>query len=51
MKIDFSGAFDRVDHQGILYRLCSVGIEGSELSILTVSVNPIIACYGGWLLE
>ena len=35
MQIDLSAAFDRVNHQGILYRLCSVGIEGSVLSILT----------------
>ena len=35
MQIDFSAAFDRVTHQGILYRLCSVGIGGSVLSILT----------------
>ena len=35
MQIDFSAAFDRVNHQGILYRLCSVGIGGSVLSILT----------------
>ena len=28
-------AFDRVNHQGILYKLCSVGIGGSVLSILT----------------
>ena len=34
-QIDFSAAFDRVNHQGILYKLCSVGIEGSVLSILT----------------
>ena len=33
--IDFSAAFDRVNHQGILYRLCSVGIGGSVFSILT----------------
>ena len=33
--IDFSAACDRVDHQGILYKLCSVGIGGSVLSILT----------------
>ena len=32
---DFSATFDRVNHQGILYKLCSVGIEGSVLSILT----------------
>ena len=35
MQIDFSAAFDRVYHQGIPYRLCSVGIGGSVLSILT----------------
>ena len=35
VQIDFSATFDRVNHQGILYRLCSVGIGGSELSILT----------------
>ena len=35
MQIDFSAAFDGVNHQGILYRLCSVGIRGSVLSILT----------------
>ena len=34
-QINFSAAFDRVNHQGILYRLCSVGIGGSVLSILT----------------
>ena len=33
--IDFTASFDRVNHQGILYRLCSVGIGGSVLSILT----------------
>ena len=35
VQIDFSAAFDRVNHQGILYRLCCVGIGGSVLSILT----------------
>ena len=35
VRIDFIGAFDRVNHQGILYKLCSVGIRGSVLSILT----------------
>ena len=34
-QIDFSAAFDRVNHQGIIYRLCSVGIGGSVLSVLT----------------
>ena len=35
MQIDFSSAFDRVKHLGILYQLCSVGIGGSVLSIFT----------------
>ena len=33
--IDFSAALENVNHQGILYKLCSVGIGGSVLSILT----------------
>ena len=35
LQIDFSAAFDRINHQQILYKLCSVGIGGSVLSILT----------------
>ena len=35
VQIDFSAAFDRVNHLGNLYKLCSVGIGGSVLSILT----------------
>ena len=35
LQIDFSAAFDMVNHLGILYKLCSVGIGGSVLSILT----------------
>ena len=35
VQIHFSEAFDRVNHPGILYKLCSVGIGGSVLSILT----------------
>ena len=49
VQIDFSAAFDRVNHLGILYKLCSVGIEGYVVSILTVSIKPITASYGGWL--
>ena len=41
MQIDFSAAFDRVNHQGILCRLCSVCIGGIVLSILTqFLLNP-----------
>ena len=35
VKIDFSAAFDRVNHLGIIYKLCSVGIGGSVRSLLT----------------
>ena len=33
VQIDSSAAFDRVNHQGILYMLCSVGTGGSVLSL------------------
>ena len=35
LQIDCSAALDSVNHQGILYRLCSVGIGGSVLCTLT----------------
>ena len=35
MQIDFSAAFDRINHLSIVYKLCSLGIGGSVLSILT----------------
>ena len=35
VQIDFSAAFDRVNHKGILYKLSSVGIGGSVSSVLT----------------
>ena len=33
MQIDISTAFDRVNHQGILFKLCPVDIGGSVLSV------------------
>ena len=35
VQIDFSAAFDRVNHQGILLKLGSVGVIDSVLSVLT----------------
>ena len=35
VQIAFRGAFGRVNYQGILHKLCSVGIGDSVLSILT----------------
>ena len=48
LQIDFSLVFDRVNHLGILNKLCSVGIRGSVSSILT-QFESIIARYGGRL--
>ena len=49
VQIDFSAAIDWVNNLAILFTLCSVGIGGSVLSILTVSIKPITARYGEWL--
>ena len=35
VQIDFSAAFHRVNHLGILYKLCTVGIVCYVMSILT----------------
>ena len=35
VQIDFSAIFDRVNHQGILFKLCYVGVGGSVQSVLT----------------
>ena len=49
-QIDFSAAFDWVNHQGILYKLCCVCIGGPAFSILTLFLfRPTTAPYGGWL--
>ena len=34
VQIDFSAAFDRVNHQCNLYRLCSVGIQTNKQTIM-----------------
>ena len=39
VQTDFSLAFDRVNRQGIQYKLCSVGVGGSALSILTLFLS------------
>ena len=35
VQIDFCAAFDRVNHQRIIFELCFVGVGGSVLSVLT----------------
>ena len=42
VQIDFSAAVDRVTNLGILYKLCSVGIGGSVLSILTQFLSNLL---------
>ena len=49
VQIDFSEALDRVNHQWILFKLCSVGVGGSVLSVLTVSLELVTVYRGGWL--
>ena len=39
VQINFSAAFDRVNYQEIMYKLCSVGIGGFVLSIMTQFVS------------
>ena len=39
VQIDFSAAVDRVNHQGIMYKLCSGFIGGFVLSILTQFIS------------
>ena len=51
IQIDYSDAFDWVNNLGIQYKLSSVGIGRSVLSILTQFIKSIVACYGGLLSE
>ena len=39
VQIDFSAAFDIVNHPDILYKLCSAGIGGFVLSMLTQFIS------------
>ena len=39
VQIDFSAAFERVNYQGILYKLGSVGIGGSVVVVVVVGQN------------
>ena len=45
VQIDFSDAFDKINHQGILFKLCSVRVGGSVQSVLTVSLESVTVSY------
>ena len=55
VQINFSAAFDVVNHHSILYKLCSVGNGGSVLSILTQFLSNLSqhvmvdGCWSKWL--
>ena len=51
VQIDFSVAFDWVNHLGILYKLLCGYWRFCLVYIGTVSIKPITARYGGWLSE
>ena len=51
VQIDFSAAFDRVNHRCILYKLSTVGIGACVVYIDAVSIKQITARYGGRLSE
>ena len=42
MQIDFSAAFDRGNHQGIIYRLSSVGIGCSVVVVVVVVIGQTV---------
>ena len=39
VQLNFSAAFDRVSHSSILFKLKSIGVGGSVLSICTEFIN------------
>ena len=53
VQTDFSAAFDRVNHLGILFKLGSKWVGCSVLSVLTQFLsnesNRSHVCRGGWL--
>ena len=51
MQIDFSATFDRVDHQAILYKLCSVGIGGSTQFLSNQSQDFMVDGYRSKLVN
>ena len=39
VQLDFSAAFDRVSNSGLLFKLKSIGVGGSVLSICTTFLS------------
>ena len=53
VQIVISAAFDRVNHPWILFNLCSVGVGGSVLSVLTqfLSNRSQYVVVDGWRIK
>ena len=50
VQVDFSAPFDRVNHEGILFKLCSVGIGVCVVYTDTVFIKPITERYAWWMV-
>ena len=51
VQIDCNAALDRVNHQGILFKFYSVGVEGSVQCVLTQFLSnrsQYVVVYGCW---
>ena len=46
VQIDFSAAFDRVNHLGILYKFCSVGVVLSLLTLFLLNLTQHVMVDG-----
>ena len=50
VQIDFSAVYDRVNHQGILFKFCSVGVGGSVRAVCSDAVSLIGGNMSWWMV-
>ena len=49
VQIDFSAAFDKVNHEGLLFKLRSVGVSGAVFYVIRQFLSGRQAvCFSGW---
>ena len=51
VQIDFGANFDRVNYNGIFYKVNSVGIGGSVLSILMFTIHTLRSLFPFWKIS